>query len=604
MSNSIFEDAPAAGAAPADAKAKIEKQARQLAYDTKYQVKKSMTGATKMDPASVKRAYLERLQKSTASPAIKARAKQMLLGEDYLNVEDEVETSVAKALFKVFVEGVVEESDEEIVEETGERKYFVRVTDKKTGNTYRRWATRSKITELRANPNISSVELTQYGEEDDAEKKKGEKTAAVKSGKGLDPVGKEDSDVDNDGKHNTKSDKYLLHRREVRSNAIQKNEEYDFFGEAKKEANGGDRKKVDIMKNGEENKVEVFPEIKVQEEVSFIQEKSLSKAQQRFMGMVYATKKGKKAPSPEVAKAAKEMTKGEAKKYAKTKHKGLPEKVEESKCETSNTEDGRDNYAKENLIKNKFRAALGVKNPVVMTVSKEETSLDEAVPAALAIGAGLAAGAAGLSGMMKGKRDKVTGKTPSPTSGKPSLSDKMRDRNAQIKSLTQSYDPEGEMVDEARAVGKTRSSDSNPKGAGARVSSGRGMTLTKAAGLGKEKKIKNNPAADDRRKKKYDSQVKSDRRAAAKERASSGEDKLGRLIRSIQKDNFELTGELVDEGRGEFRSLGRRDRNDGRNRYMGSPTPEQEKEGKKREDDAAARAKAKLRRAMAREKRN
>jgi hypothetical protein len=37
---------------------------------------------------------------------------------------------------------------------------------------------------------------------------------------GLDPVGKEDSDIDNDGKANTKSDKYLMNRRKVRAKAI------------------------------------------------------------------------------------------------------------------------------------------------------------------------------------------------------------------------------------------------------------------------------------------------------------------------------------------------------------------------------------------------
>jgi hypothetical protein len=57
-------------------------------------------------------------------------------------------------------------------------------------------------------------------------------------------------------------------------------------------------------------------------------EKAVSAAQQRFMGMVYAAKKGKmKAPSAEVEKAAASMTKKEAKKFAKTKHKGLPEKI-------------------------------------------------------------------------------------------------------------------------------------------------------------------------------------------------------------------------------------------------------------------------------------
>jgi len=52
-----------------------------------------------------------------------------------------------------------------------------------------------------------------------------------------------------------------------------------------------------------------------------------SKAQQKFMGMVHAAKKGEKPASKEVAKAAKGMTKKAAKDFAGTKHKGLPEKV-------------------------------------------------------------------------------------------------------------------------------------------------------------------------------------------------------------------------------------------------------------------------------------
>ena len=41
-----------------------------------------------------------------------------------------------------------------------------------------------------------------------------------KKGKKLDPVGKEDSDIDNDGEENTKTDKYLLNRRKARGKAI------------------------------------------------------------------------------------------------------------------------------------------------------------------------------------------------------------------------------------------------------------------------------------------------------------------------------------------------------------------------------------------------
>ena len=64
---------------------------------------------------------------------------------------------------------------------------------------------------------------------------------------------------------------------------------------------------------------------------SWIQRRSkmpaVSKAQQRFMGMVHAVKKGDMAaPSPEVAQAAASMKKKDAKDFASTKHKGLPEK--------------------------------------------------------------------------------------------------------------------------------------------------------------------------------------------------------------------------------------------------------------------------------------
>ncbi|MFZ9316909.1 MAG: DUF3008 family protein, partial [Candidatus Nanopelagicaceae bacterium] len=66
-----------------------------------------------------------------------------------------------------------------------------------------------------------------------------------------------------------------------------------------------------------------------------LDEKALSRAQQRFMGMVYAAKKGDTPASPEVAKAASGMSKKAARDFAKTKHEGLPEKKEETKEELS-----------------------------------------------------------------------------------------------------------------------------------------------------------------------------------------------------------------------------------------------------------------------------
>jgi hypothetical protein len=61
-----------------------------------------------------------------------------------------------------------------------------------------------------------------------------------------------------------------------------------------------------------------------------VDEKAVSKAQQKFMGMVYAAKKGETPAGPEVAKAAKGMSKKAAKDYASTKHKGKPEHVGEN----------------------------------------------------------------------------------------------------------------------------------------------------------------------------------------------------------------------------------------------------------------------------------
>lgn len=66
-----------------------------------------------------------------------------------------------------------------------------------------------------------------------------------------------------------------------------------------------------------------------------------SESQQRFMGMVHAHKKGELDSSSipddvmkKVRKTAKSMTDEEAKKYASTKHKGLPDKVSEARSMT------------------------------------------------------------------------------------------------------------------------------------------------------------------------------------------------------------------------------------------------------------------------------
>ena len=63
-----------------------------------------------------------------------------------------------------------------------------------------------------------------------------------------------------------------------------------------------------------------------------LDEKAVSQQQQKFFGMVHAMQKGKKIPgaSAELKKTAKDMSKGDVKDFAKTKHAGLPKKVGES----------------------------------------------------------------------------------------------------------------------------------------------------------------------------------------------------------------------------------------------------------------------------------
>lgn len=64
---------------------------------------------------------------------------------------------------------------------------------------------------------------------------------------------------------------------------------------------------------------------------SELDEKALSKQQQKFFGMAHAIQQGEKVKgaSPELKKVAKSMSKQDVKDFASTKHKGLPKKVSE-----------------------------------------------------------------------------------------------------------------------------------------------------------------------------------------------------------------------------------------------------------------------------------
>jgi len=434
MSKHIVEELPArkhapAAAAPAKGPAKEkgrekggdekspEKKVRQAVYDIRYRARR--------EDVDLRQAFAQYMQHSSLGQAEKTAVRAKLFGkaggmkEQYSVGSDEwAVNSVAKAMFKVFVEGVEEVQEDYLQELKGldDKKYKVRVTDR-NGKSYVRYATRDKITQLRANPNIRSVEMTEYGEPYEGERKRGEKTARAKAGRKLDPVGKEDSDVDNDGKHNDSNDKYIMKRRKAIGSAIAtRKEALDPVGQEDADVNNDGkvdktdgylknrRKKISqaitkedylwtegtdstegkntkqITGKGVDNyasgAITISPTDETQPDTNpknvyahtevegpFLAEKAKSKAQQRFMAMVYATKKGKKPMSPEVAAAAEGMTKKEAKKFAKTKHKGLPEKVAEAVVDNK---DPRDDKAYREVIKNKLRA-LGARNPMIVS---------------------------------------------------------------------------------------------------------------------------------------------------------------------------------------------------------------------------------------------
>ena len=108
------------------------------------------------------------------------------------------------------------------------------------------------------------------------------------------------------------------------------------FKQFREECECKDKERKTKSKSKKKGQVEIMPRIPdaqkgmttnvTNESKDYVTEKAKSKSQQRFMGMVRAAQKGEKAASPEIVKVATSMSKSDVKDFAKTKHKGLPEK--------------------------------------------------------------------------------------------------------------------------------------------------------------------------------------------------------------------------------------------------------------------------------------
>ena len=95
-------------------------------------------------------------------------------------------------------------------------KFKVRVKDKATGSSYIRFATRDKIAQLRSDPKIASVEMTDEGQ---TPEERGEKKAQAAGGGSQKKAKK---DYDGDGKVETGSQEYLGSRDKAIKKAMKK----------------------------------------------------------------------------------------------------------------------------------------------------------------------------------------------------------------------------------------------------------------------------------------------------------------------------------------------------------------------------------------------
>ena len=352
-----------------------EKRIRQAVYDIRYRARR--------EDIDLKQAYAQYMSNSSLNPAERKAVKDKLFGKkggvsEQYSVEsvDWAVDSVANALYKVFVEGVEKEEkielqySEELAEEK-ERKYKVRVTDPKNDKSYVRYATREKITALRARG--LKVEMTEHGDPYEGTKREGKKEVP-NNRSGLDrPVhpSKRDGDVNDDGKKD-KTDSYIYNRRDKIRKALRKEDYLWFEGTTVTDGKNRVPLMIDVAKVDNSKRITVLPQdgsnpqnnggiIQAGNEMEgpFISETSLSKSQQRFMNKIQA----ESAPAEVVEEA-------------------VCPKCGKSPCECPKEEmDVRANKTYRDLLKAKFRS-MG-RSPLMVCGDEEnlEKSYDDMMTA-------------------------------------------------------------------------------------------------------------------------------------------------------------------------------------------------------------------------------
>jgi len=364
MSKNIVEELPARKTAPATAAVKAsaggkgsveegsEKKIRQAVYDIRYRARR--------EDIDLKAAYAQYMANSSLNQKEKSIVREKLFGKDgggvkeqvMLNVDEIASDNLANALFKVFVEPDIQEEELELsyldqLNEEDAKKFKVRVTDN-NGKSYVRYANRDKITQLRQNSNIKSVEMTGYGEPYEGSRKK-----------------KAKKDYDGDGKVESSSKEHAgaVHNaiqrkkggkpdgKDTRSEAMDKAWEKTFISDGTITTEPKNKKKVtgENVDNYASGAVKVSPVEKSDEDPSI----------KSARGGIYSSFAHQHMLNTLAEKKACDAKKKEKVEEATVNTKDCEKKPEEKE------KDMRGYYAKINLVKNKIRA-MGVKDPCVI----------------------------------------------------------------------------------------------------------------------------------------------------------------------------------------------------------------------------------------------
>ena len=364
MSKNIVEELPARKTAPATAAVKAsaggkgsveegsEKKIRQGVYDIRYRARR--------EDIDLKAAYAQYMANSSLNQKEKSIVREKLFGKDgggvkeqvMLNVDEIASDNLANALFKVFVEPDIQEEELELayldqLNEEDAKKFKVRVTDT-SGKSYVRYANRDKITQLRQNSNIKSVEMTEYGEPYEGSRKK-----------------KAKKDYDGDGKVESPSKEHAgaVHNaiqrkkggkpdgQDTRSEAMDRAWERAFIADGTVTTEPKNKKKVtgEDVDNYKSGAVKIAPVEKSGDDPSIKAAK----------GGIYASFAHQHMLNTLAEKKACDAKKKEKVEEATVNTKDCEKKPEEKE------KDMRGYYAKINLVKNKIRA-MGVKDPCVI----------------------------------------------------------------------------------------------------------------------------------------------------------------------------------------------------------------------------------------------